>query len=351
MKSQLSETFEKIISVENLLEAWREFECGKKSRKDVQEFSLRLMDNIFSLHRDLLHHTYQHGGYQAFKINDPKPRDIHKAAVRDRLLHHAVYRILYPFFDKIFIADSYSCRVGKGTHRAINRFRAFAHKVSRNNTCTCWVLKCDIRKFFANINHKILLGILQKYIPDKNINWLLENVIGSFASFASTPSQSPPRAGREDLEIGLPLGNLTSQLFVNIYMNEFDQFAKHKLKAKYYIRYCDDFVILSADRKWLQEQIETIRGFLSDELKLELHPKKVSMKTIASGTDFLGFINFPDHRILRTKTKKRMLRKIREKKFLLREDLISEEKFNQSLQSYLGVLTHCRGRKIEDILQ
>src|SRR6266567_1213046 len=156
MKIKLSHTFEEIIGLENLLSAWKEFERGKKGRKDVQEFSMHLMDNIFSLHSELFNHTYKHGGYQAFKINDPKPRDIHKAKVRDRLLHHAIYRILYPFFDKTFIADSYSCRNEKGTHKAIKRFRTFANKVSKNNTKTCWILKCDIRKFFANIDHEIL---------------------------------------------------------------------------------------------------------------------------------------------------------------------------------------------------
>ncbi len=138
------------------------------------------MDNIFLLHRDLLHHIYKRGEYQAFKINDPKPRDIHKATVRDRLLHHAIYRKPYPFFEKTFAADSFSCRLNKGTHKAINRFRKFAYIVSKNNTRTCWILKCDIRKFFASIDHKILLNILAEYIPDKNILRLLENVISSF---------------------------------------------------------------------------------------------------------------------------------------------------------------------------
>jgi len=347
--------FEQIISVENLLEAWKEFERGKRNRKDVQEFSLNLMDNIFSLHNDLLNHTYKHGKYQAFKINDPKPRDIHKASVRDRLLHHAVYRILYPFFEKTFIADSYSCRIEKGTHRAIDRFRLFAWKVSQNNTKTCWILKCDIRKFFANIDHKILLKILREYVSDKNIIWFIESVTGSFTSPRPSSLHTGGQAyqGEGGENIGLPLGNLTSQLFVNIYMNEFDQFAKHKLKAKYYIRYSDDFVIFSEDKEWLENIVSPIKIFLKEKLELDLHPDKIYLKTLASGMDFLGMVNFPDHRVLRTKTKKRILRKIREKKFLLREDLIGEEKFNQSLQSYLGILKHCRGyeirRKIENI--
>jgi len=208
---------------------------GKKKKQDVQEFSLRLMDNILFLHSELRNQTYRHRPYQAFNISDPKPRNIHKATVRDRLLHHAIYRQLYPFFDRAFIADSYSCRISKGTHRAINRFRSFGRKTSKNNTRTSWVLKCDIRKFFANIDHQVLLNILREHIPDKKILWLFSEIVGSFQS--------------KRADVGLPLGNLTSQLFVNIYMNKFDQFVKHNLKTKYYIRYADDFVFFSEDRK------------------------------------------------------------------------------------------------------
>ncbi len=335
MKTQLTHTFEEVICLENLLEAWKKFEKGKKSRKDVQMFQMNLMDNIFSLHRELSNFTYKHGGYQAFKINDPKPRDIHKATVRDRLLHHAIYRMLYPFFEKTFIADSYSCRLNKGTHKAINRFTTFINKVSKNNTRTCWILKCDIRKFFANIDHKILLNILAQYVPDKNILWLLENVVNSFNTKQN---------------VGLPLGNLTSQLFVNIYLNELDQFIKHKLEARYYLRYCDDFVIFSEDKSWLEKQIPAIAEFLEEKLKLKLHPKKVSIETLASGVDFLGLVNFFHHKILRTKMKRKMLKKISGKCEDLQNGLISEDSFNQSLQSYLGIFKHCEGYKIEKIL-
>ena len=312
MKIRLAHSFEKIIGVENLLEAWKEFSRGKRNKKDVCEFSLNLMDNIFSLHRDLFNHSYKHGCYQAFKINDPKPRDIHKASVRDRLLHHAIYRILYPFFDKTFIADSFSCQLDKGTHKALNKFRSFGHKVNKNNTKTCYVLKCDIKKFFANINHKILLRILGQYIPNKNILWLLDRVISSF--YSTSPI------------VGLPLGNLTSQLFVNIYMNEFDQYIKHKLKIKYYIRYADDFVILSSNKNYLENLISLISEFLSEKLKLQLHPNKVSIKTLNSGIDFLGWVNFPKHRVLRTTTKRRMFRRIK------------ESPTSETLNSYLGLL-------------
>ncbi len=317
------------------MEAWKEFEKGKKNKKDVQIFSLHLMDNIFSLHSDLINHTYTHGSYQAFKINDPKPRDIHKATVRDRLLHHAIYRILYHFFDKIFIVDSYSCRLEKGTHKAINKFRRYFYKASKNNTKTCWVLKCDIKKFFANIDHEILISLLREYIPDENIIALLKNVIDSFSS-------------TKERKVGLPLGNLTSQLFVNVYMNKFDQFVKHRLKAKGYIRYSDDFVLLSENKKWLENQIMPIKQFLSAGLKLELHPDKISVSTVPSGVDFLGMVNFASYRILRTKTKKRMLKKVKKKFEGIRNETLTLESFNQMIQSYSGMLEHCNGRYIKD---
>jgi retron-type reverse transcriptase len=198
-------SYEHIISTENLLEAWKEFRKGKRNKIDVQAFGRNLMTNLAALHNDLKEKTYTHGGYYAFKISDPKPRDIHKATVRDRLLHHTIYRQLYPFFDRTFISDSYSCRKNKGTHKAMDRFRAFAYKVSKNNTRTCWTLKCDIRKFFASIDYATLLTILERYISDRDVLMLLRRVIESFSSASQ--------------EKGLPLGNLTSQLLVNVYMN------------------------------------------------------------------------------------------------------------------------------------
>jgi len=308
--------------LENLLAAWREFLRGKSKRKDMEQFYLKLIHNLFCLHDELSNKTYKHGEYAAFHIFDPKPRHIHKASVRDRLLHHAIYRVLYPFFDKVFIADSYSCQIGKGTHRALNRFKEFGYKVGKNNTKTCWVLKCDIRKFFTNIDHKILMTILQQYIPDTGILWLLRQIINSFSS---------TRPG-----VGLPLGNLTSQLFVNIYMNEFDQFVKHKLKARYYLRYADDFMIFSDDRVWLEKQILPIQKFLRNELKLDLHPDKLFIKTLASSVDFLGWVHFSDHRVLRTATKRRMLKRIK------------ENSKQETLSLYLGLIKHGNTHKLRN---
>jgi RNA-directed DNA polymerase len=280
-----------------LLEAWCEFLSGKRARADVQEFERDLMANLFSLHERLRTMEYRHGPYEAFTISDPKTRNIHKASVTDRVLHRAVYRKLYPFFDRTFIADSFSCRLDKGTHRALDRFAAFARKASANHTKTVWVLKCDIRKFFASIDQGILLGILDDLIEDKRIILLLERIVRSFD--AGT-------AG-----VGLPLGNLTSQLFANVYLNELDQFAKHFLQAKHYIRYADDFAALSQDRRYLEAILPLMNNFLSERLSLALHSDKVYIKTVASGVDFLGWVHFSDHRVLRTATKKRMFGAVR----------------------------------------
>jgi RNA-directed DNA polymerase len=321
MKKEMIGGFEKIAATENLLEAWREFLPGKRGKRDVQEYQLRLMDNILSLRADILNGVYRHGGYHAFNISDPKPRNIHKAAVRDRLLHHAIYRVLYPFFERTFISDSFSCRNKKGSHAALNRFRSFTRIVSKNHTRTCWVLKCDIRKFFANIDHATLLAILRSYIPDDKTLSLLREVIGSFSS--TTPG------------VGLPLGNLTSQLFVNIYMNEFDQFVKHKLKARYYIRYADDFVIISSNQEWLNVILREMDVFLRNNLKLTMHPDKIFIKTAASGVDFLGWVHFPDHRVLRTATKRRMVARV------------ASHPTDETIVSYRGLLKHGNARGLQ----
>ncbi len=322
MKRQLVHTYNEIISLENLGAAWQEFVVGKKRKPDVLLFGRHLIDNILALHDELVKGTYRHGGYYSFYVTDPKRRHIHKASVRDRLLHHAVHRMLYPFFDRTFIADSFSCRQKKGVHRAINRFKALSFQVSKNHTRTAWVLKCDIRKFFASIDQKILLHILNQSIPDQKIINLLHIILSSFQT-EGTPG------------VGLPLGNLTSQLLANIYMNEFDQWVKHQLKPPAYVRYADDFVFLSTDKQWLEILIPRLENWLAEKLHLTLHPHKVFLKTLASGVDFLGWVHFPRHRVMRTRTKKRMLARIK----------FSPTK--ETLQSYLGLLSHGNTRTLQ----
>lgn len=313
--------YKDIISLENLYLAWEEFVKDKRSKYDVIEFSIYLSKNIFDLHLDLKNKVYKHSQYESFSINDPKPRNIHKAKVRDRLLHHAIYRILYPYFDKKFIYDSYSCRNNKGTHKATKRLIEFARRESLKHSHTCWILKCDIKKFFASVDHEILYSILEKYPLDEDALGLIKEVVGSF---------SYKQKGK-----GLPLGNLTSQLLVNIYMNEFDQYMKHELKTKYYIRYADDFVILNRDKDYLLKILPKINNFLKERLDLRLHPNKVKIGTYSSGVDFLGWVHFVDHRVLRTSTKRRMFKKL------------SNNLDSRSLTSYFGLIKHGNTKKLE----
>lgn len=283
----------------------------------MQEFEFNLEDNLFQLHHELETKTYQHSNYTRFYIQDPKLRLINKATIKDRVLHHAVFRILYQTFDKSFIFDSYSCRLNKGTHKAVNRLETFCRKLSKNNKRKIFALKCDIRKFFDSIDQDILLELIKNKIKDENATWLIEKIIKSFPA-------------------GLPLGNVTSQLFANIYLNELDQFVKHELKEKYYLRYCDDFLILSENEKSLIKLINPINGFLKTNLNLTFHPNKIILRKHRQGIDFLGYVVRPYCRTLRTKTKRRILKKVEKEKI-----------FNQSLQSYFGVLGHCRGYTIK----
>jgi retron-type reverse transcriptase len=307
--------FNQIICLENLFDSWEEFKKGKRKKLDVSEFENNLEDEVFRLHRDLKTKTYQHSNYTSFYITDPKLRHIHKAIVRDRIVHHAVYRVLYPIFDKSFIYDSYSCRNGKGTHKAVKRLEAFTRIVSKNYMDNCTALKCDVCKFFNSIDHQILMRIIKKKVTDSGVLNLIENIINSF---------------EKEKDKGIPIGNLTSQLFANIYLNELDQFVKHTLKVKYYIRYCDDFVIVDYDEEKSVEVKNKIEKFLNSELKLTLHKDKVITRKLNQGVDFLGYIALPHYRILRTKTKKRMLKKVNRINF----------------PSYLGLLKHSEGYKL-----
>ena len=324
-----------ITSIENLFQAWSEFKKGKRQRADVQIFERNLEDNLFELHERLKSKTYRHGTYQSFFVHDPKQRHIHKAEVSDRIVHHLLYKYLYKLFDKSFIYDSYSCRLEKGTHRAVKRLVKFTRIVSKNYTRPCWVLKLDIKKFFASVDHHFLMNLLRKKVEDKDILWLLEEVIDSFDSSGS--QEMPYEAN------GIPLGNLTSQVFANIYMSELDQFIKQKLGVKYYLRYADDFLILSTCFNDLNHLIKSIERFLKSKLKLELHPKKIILRRLDWGIDFLGYIVLPYYILPRTKTRKRVFKKLKLK--------VGSDNFDQSLQSYLGYLSHAHSFKITQLIK
>ncbi len=328
--------FHNVVSLTNLFDAWNEFKRGKRKKKDVSQFELRLEENLFELHEELRSKTYRHGPYEDFYVCDPKRRHIHKASVRDRVMHQALFRVLYKVFDKHFIYDSYSSRNDKGTHKGVSRLNGVIRKVSKNWKKTTWVLKCDVRKFFDSIDHEILRKLIVQRVDDEDILWFIDIIFDSF---------------EKDKGKGLPLGNVTSQLFANIYLNELDQFAKHILKAKYYFRYCDDFVIVHNDRSFLEGVVKKIEQFLKNNLQLVLHPNKVEIRKVSQGIDFLGYVILPHAIVLRTKTKRRISRKIKEGAVAYNKKKISQITFQSMINSYLGVFSHVRAKKVTDYLR
>lgn len=267
-----------------MLQAWNDFVKGKRGREDVNAFASHVPDNLLDIVAELHGGTYTHGQYEEYVICDPKKRVIHKASVRDRVVHRLVYNALYDYFDRRYIHDSYSCRIGKGTHKAYTRFRYFVNKVSKNYTGACYVLKFDIKKCFESIDANLLKRILARHIEDQELYKLVSAIIDSFPK-------------------GLPLGNLTSQLFINIYLHELDLYAKHALHCKYYLRYADDIVIASHDKENLEKLYLNMEIFLLDELHLVTHKKVI--RSMYSGVDVLGVVFFAKYGRLRRSIEKR----------------------------------------------
>ena len=251
-------------------------------------------------------HSYQQRPLKTFIVRDPKTRKISKADFRDRVIHHALCNIIEPLFDKTFIHDSYANRKDKGTLKAIQQFDKFKIKIYNKRTRQGYVFKADIKHYFPEINYQILLNIITHKIQDESVIWLIKQIIYN-------PSAN------EGGERGLPLGNLTSQFFANVYLNELDQFVKHQLKAKYYIRYVDDFVILHKNKYQLREYKERINEFLKEKLSLELHTGKSKIIPLKQGVNFLGLRVFYFHKLVRKTNLRRMKRTLTTYKQLYQE--------------------------------
>jgi len=241
-------------------------------------------------------------------------------------VHHALCNVIEPLFDKTFIYDSYANRLGKGTLKAIERFDQFKRKASKNNTKTCYVLKADIRHYFETVDHNILLSIIKRKVPDERILWLISTILANHHT--SEPGK------------GMPLGNLTSQFFANIYLNELDQFVKHTLKARHYIRYVDDFVILHRSKEALQAYKERIDNFLQERLALKLHPDKSKILQLNNGVGFLGFRIFYHHKLVRKKNIRKFEKRFKELREQHKAGLLDTEKLIARFEGWLAYVTH-----------
>ena len=305
--------YSEIIFPTNLILAWRKARKGKTKRDYVKKFEENLDYNLKVLYNELKSQTYKPKPLKTFILRDPKTRRISKSAFRDRIVHHALCNIIESLFDKTFIYDSCANRKGKGTLFALNRFNVFQRKVTHNLSKEAFCLKADIKHYFQEVDREILLSIIKRKIKCQRTICLIKLILDNF----------------NDIK-GMPLGNLTSQFFANVYLNELDQFAKHKLKTKYYIRYVDDFVILHNSKLQLKIWRVYISDFLKSKLKLELHPDKSKIVNISKGVDFVGFRIFYYFKLLRKRNIKNMKYKI--KKF--NQEFINEEEFLEFLYGW-----------------
>lgn len=318
--------YSKLCSFENLYSAYLKARKSKRYKEYVLDFSWNVEKELIKLQGELLNKTYKHGEYYEFTLYDAKKREIKAAPFRDRVVHHALCNIIEPLFDKGFIYDSYACRKEKGTHKAVKRLDKFIQSTEEKwGKENVYCLKCDISKYFDSIDHDILFNLIKKRIKDSDTLWLIREIIDS-----SFVHDFKPR------KTGIPIGNLTSQLFANLYLNELDIFVKHVLRERYYLRYMDDFLILANEKKKLHKEEILLRNFVKDNLQLELHPSKVSLSPVPKGIYFLGYQIFREYKRLRKSTVIRFLKKLKLKK--------SKEEINSSVLSWLSfaglTLTH-----------
>jgi RNA-directed DNA polymerase len=329
-----SHLWEPITSFENLLLSARKAQRGKRFRPNILEFNDRLEDNLLQLQYELLSHSYQPGAYRTFEIVDPKPRIISAAPYRDRVIHHALCNIIEPLIERSFIADTYANRQGFGSHRALRRFTKFC-RTSK------YVLQCDIRKYFPNIDHAILKTQLHQKIKCPDTLWLIDTIIDNsnpqgspYTYFAGDDLLNPP-----DRPKGLPIGNLTSQFFANVYLNGFDRFIKETLVAPKYLRYVDDFALFADDQAFLIDARQLIEAYLAT-LRLQLHPTKVNLSATRFGANFVGFRVLPDRIRVRSDNLYRARYRLKKLTARLAQGRLTASEVKQSIGSWQAHLNH-----------
>lgn len=338
----LDNIFPNIYGFEELYRANQNARKGKRYRDDVLKFSDNLEENLLQLQNEILWDTYEVGPYRKFYVHEPKLRLVMALQYRDRIVQWAIYNQLNPFYDKIFIEDSYACRIGKGSHKAADRLQYWLRQVSRKPG-KWYYLKLDISKYFYRVDHRVLEDILAKRIKDPRTLSLLRRIINSEDTRFGLPAGMNPEECAEDMwlwDTGMPIGNLTSQLFANVYLNEVDQLCKHALHVHFYIRYMDDIIILSDDKRQLADWKEEIADFLKNELRLDLN-NKTAIRPISLGIDFVGFKIWATHRRLKKATARRIIRRVGNLSALLAAGEITKETFDRTAASYNGVLEHC----------
>lgn len=323
-----------LVAFENLYQSYRRARRGKGRRPDVAHFELNLEKNLWQLHEALSEGRYVPGAYRLFTIYDRKARTIAAAPFRDRVVHHALMRVVEIHLDRRFIHDCYACRVAKGVHAAVNRYQQWSRRYP-------YVLKLDVQAYFASMDHQILKAKLGRMIKDRNVMALFDTIIDA----SPAPSHVPLVFPGDDLLslmercVGIPIGNLTSQFFGNLYLNDLDHFIKETLGIKAYLRYVDDLFLLGDSKDELWQQRARIEAFLLDE-HLRIHPNKVQLKPVSEGVEVLGYRVFPNHRRLRRDNGYRYRRRLRKLSKRYAQDLVGLDAVKSSIAAWIGHVCH-----------
>lgn len=329
--------YPQVYDFENLYWAYRAARKGKRDRVAVAAFEFDMEGNLLALQTELREHTYQPGVYTNFYIYEPKRRLVSAAPFRDRVVHHALCNIIEPIWEARFIHTSYACRVGKGTHAALDQAQAWMRQYR-------YVFHGDIVKYFPSIDLAIMRKLLARRIADRQVLWLIDKILESGADIQRDevpvtcfPGDTLFAALRRR---GLPIGNLTSQFFANVYLHELDKFAKQSLHCKVYLRYMDDFVLFCDDKARLRVWKDAIRSFLETELRLVLHPRKSVIFPVTEGLDFCGFRIYPTHRRLRRSSVRRFIRRFRRQRQAYKRGELTLDDVSTSVRSWIAHAAH-----------
>jgi len=337
---KLSKLYRQIASMQNLWDAaWQTLLHGRRFKNDGASFKLNYEHSLLQIHKELARQSYKPGNYKSFMIYEPKQREVLAAPIKDRIVHHALHDVVEPFIDRKFIFDSYACRKNKGTHLAINRSQKFMQ-------ANQYFMHLDVKKYFPNINHQTLKAILNKHIKQTDVLNLFHIIINSSVKKEELTAQ--PNLFSTPLT-GLPIGNLTSQFLANLYLNELDQYVKHNLKIKHYIRYMDDFVVFGNNRKQMLQWQWQIIDFCSQKLSLSLHIKG-GIKNYWEGLGFLGFKIFRKHKKLKSVCLNRYLQKYKQHSKQFVKGKISTLKLQQSIDIWQNHIAFADTYKLQEYL-
>jgi len=328
--------YDSLCSFENLYQAFIKARKGKRHKPAVAAFERNLEDELLQLQEELSGRSYRPGPYRSFYRTEAKRRLISAAPFRDRVVHHAMVQVIEPLFERLFIFDSYANRLGKGTHRALDRCTEFLR-------ASKYSLQCDIRQFFPSVDHAILSRELQRVVRDESVLWLCGQIMGTGVGVLDEEYEMAWFAGDDLLAAcrlrGLPIGNQTSQFWANVMLNPLDNFIKRQLKCRRYLRYVDDLLLFADSKPQLHEWLMEIRGFLGS-LRMTLHENACPVRPSAEGLPFLGFIVYPDHRRMNPRRGIAYRRRLFDLVEEYRRGSIPLDRLNSSVQGWAAHAAH-----------